>query len=209
MLAKYKTEMSASPTPIATPDPTANWVSYPVPKNRGADLTGITYKIPQTALSPEWVNAGHYYQSVALLGNTFMGIFYIGAGQGYQYSYNQFVSQVITKFNLDKKPITVGGLTGQEFSGQIVSPIFGQDLLILGDGEGQFKGTIVKIDDNNSLYLLHYQATSTPAKSMDFQSDDATFDQILSTFKLVSPSPTPIVTPKIPVSTSSALPTGY
>ena len=191
MIASYQTP-TTSPTPTATPDITANWSSFPVPSDGGANLTGITYKLPANVTGPEWVNAGHYYQTISLPGNTVVGVYFIGKGQGFAFSYDQFISQIITKFDLTSRPASISNFSGLEFTGTIGTKPASQDLLILGEGQSQFRGVIVKVDSNNSLYLLHYQpvpiknVVSPSPEQIDYSSDDKLFDQILSTFKFLN-----------------------
>src|SRR5205823_1528955 len=62
---------SQTPQPTQTHDETANWVEYPllIGDSQKAFM-GITYKLPPSISKPAFVNAGHYYQSTRLPGNT-------------------------------------------------------------------------------------------------------------------------------------------
>ena len=182
-LSALTPSISPLPSPIPTTDPTATWKIYKIVGPIDQDLN-ITYKLPTNVISePSWANAGRYYKDTILPGNTHLAIIPIGKKMSYQYTWDELINKVVVKYNYPQKTTKFANLsTAIRFSGRISSFEQSADLLILGEGEREFQGIIVKVNSDLSLYILLYQDAFNKERK-DFFSDKVLFNQILSTFK--------------------------
>lgn len=173
---------SPVPTPTATPDPTANWKTYSVLTDMPTKaIIDLRYRLP-VPLVPNWVNAGHYYQSIILPGNSTIAVILTGENKPFDMRWERF-SEMVDLAGYTSKQIRFLNLPAIEFSGTTTPGV--QELNILGQAQDSLRGIVVKLDDKTNLEILHYQDKSyleVTKKTADFSSDEVIFDQILSTF---------------------------
>lgn len=185
MIMDYQTKMSASPTPTATVNPSANWQTY-------TNKSDFSFKYPANITiysgPNNTINIG-FTDAANVLKNS-------GGSSGTPYFMSIMYNQPLNKYFeipfgskiIDKQSINIGGKDASRYLYEITET---QEGFNIGD-----KITRVIIKDRSGWTDIELQDVSQVS----------IFDQILSTFKFISPTPSPS---NIPVSTSSAMPSGY
>lgn len=202
-------------SPAPSINPTVNWITYQVLDSNGQFLR-VEYKLPSTLIQIEWKQqpgrpfSSGKYQKYRFPNGTDFIVFPVGKIGVLQATFEKFTN-LISSYNLKQRTITLFGRPAIDFQGYIINEKMNKDILILGDGEKEFRGIISKIDDRNFLYILHYQDKFTPPQGCsydfivcikgpcppilrcptpelykfekDYTSDEKLFDQILSTFR--------------------------
>lgn len=182
MLASYQTPV-ASPTPIATSDPTINWKTY--------TYKDITFKYPAdwilgtekiTAVRPPATKKGEDYPAV-----TFFAI-----DNPKNLSVKEFVDEAAKEgrppnlYSQSAKELTVSGVKGYYQTDQNCEPLWCD---------------IFAVSFNNKVYEITIVYTEIDAQKLKMQQQELrpVFNQILSTFKFIEATP-----PGGPTSTPSS-----
>ncbi len=202
MLASYQTPV-VSPTPVATTDPTANWKTYADPKYN------FSIKYPQN------------YKAYAVLENISVAGPATGTSTSLQTIADPQTIQPNTDtpfdgfslyFVSDSTTLNFESYINKEFAVIKTTPTTTNKAVAktpLTTING-VKGYTFELSDSITIYYFptpDKKSVVAIAESYSNPQAKSNFDQILSTFKFTSPSPT-LVPSNIPVSTSSALPNG-
>ncbi len=190
MLASYQTQASPSPTSAATPDPTANWNTYTNTKYSYSLKypTSYTPSINSSSsasfsLYPEGYDNLSNTQKQSAPTISFTTVLGISSPSAWINSlkapgYSNVRNQI---------SVSVGGRQGIQYTFNNTQA---------GNGQDETE-TVVQLD-NRTILLINLNSSLN-------KSDINTYQQILSTFQFITPSPSPKAT-TIPVSSSSALP---
>ncbi|HKB88714.1 MAG TPA: hypothetical protein VKC53_03640 [Patescibacteria group bacterium] len=175
MLAGYQTPV-ASPTPVATTDPTANWKTYIDSKKT------FSFQYPDTSIIKS--------DSLSVDGSIEFNNFVL-----FREKSNQLLSDYVSKLNdSNLSPTTITKTVGT------LSTI---------EWIGSYKNAPTHyVSFKNEGYIYNLGLTPLDESNGINAQNRVFFDQILSTFKFISASPSSV--PKTtPVSTSSGIPVGY
>jgi len=162
----FSKPVAASPTPTPTPDPTASWKMYSDPNN------GFSFKYPEDYF--------HYL----LQSDT--GV-YLAPSQGDGGSGPKFLGkdEVWLDVGLDlsigsptaqKTPVSIGGLSGFKYISE--SPAVAGNVTVY-----YLKGEVTKDNINYGIAMSAWDQST-------LKKNEGLFDQILSTFKFIEPTPT-------------------
>ncbi len=167
----------------STPDQgNPSWKQYQVFGLNKQQLS-ISYELPEDVKEPLCVNSGCSYRATNLPGGSTIAIIPVGQDQGWLLSWDKLVNTFIKKTRLSQEPTSISGKEGLKFEGSFDGKTYPQDLNLLDEGLGEYKGVLVQIDPKLSLEVILYQSPFTKGK-IDFVADLNLFEQILNSIKI-------------------------
>ncbi|MBM3209533.1 hypothetical protein FJZ40_04560 [Candidatus Shapirobacteria bacterium] len=153
----------------------ANWKRYNFSPT-------ISFKIPPGTENPKYVNAGHYAVQTILPGNTTLQIWGAdGASPSGGEDYFEEMKQSIASKNIfSARAINFYNTEALQFASNkpTAAQIWG------GEIASKLKGVLARMDDGKALVIIHYQG-QTLQENGKFETDEKTFDLILSTFEIL------------------------